>query len=106
MSPLTDDEVLPKFDSLLLQMIHFFDQGSRIDDDSIADHAQGASVEDPGRNKVKNERATVIDHGVACVRPPLVADDCIGVTGQDVDDFALAFIAPLGAYDHQISHSH
>src|SRR5262249_11356165 len=41
--------------------------------------------------------------GVAGVGAAAVADDDIGLLGQKIDDFALAFIAPLKAEDAGIS---
>jgi hypothetical protein len=53
---------------------------------------------------MENERATVVDDGVPGIRAALVADDCVGIAGQDIDDLALSFIAPLSAYDNEIPH--
>ena len=53
---------------------------------------------------MKNERPALVDDGMPGVRAALIADDGIGIAGQDIDDLALAFVAPLGAYDDEISH--
>src|SRR5512134_2450663 len=85
-------------------MIHLLDQGSRIDDDTVPDHAERTAVKDTGGNEVKDKGSAVVDHGVPGVRAALIADDRIGVTCQDVDDLPLAFVAPLGADHNQITH--
>jgi hypothetical protein len=41
---------------------------------------------------------------MARIGPALVADDDVGVFGQDIDDLALAFIAPLDADYDEITH--
>ena len=53
-------------------------------------------------------RLAVDDDRVPCVRPTLVAADEVGVLGEQVDDLALALVAPLRADDHggrHVSHS-
>jgi len=42
---------------------------------------------------------------VARVVAALIADNHVGLFGQDVNDFAFAFIAPLGAYENRGSHN-
>ena len=42
---------------------------------------------------------------VAGVVAALGADDDVGLAGEDVDDFAFAFIAPLGADQNRICHA-
>ena len=46
----------------------------------------------------------VADDRVAGVVAALEADDDVGVLGEQVDDLALALIAPLGADDHDAWH--
>jgi len=41
----------------------------------------------------------VVDDGVPGIGTALVANDDIGVTGKHVSDFALAFVAPVAAYN-------
>ena len=50
------------------------------------------------------ERHAVDDHGVAGVRPALVAADEVRVLREQVDDLALAFVAPLRADDDGRGH--
>ena len=44
------------------------------------------------------------DERVAGVVAALEADDHVGAARQPVDDLALAFVAPLGADDGDVSH--
>jgi hypothetical protein len=37
---------------------------------------------------------------------PLKTDDDIRIPGQQINDLSLAFIPPLGAYNHNIGHIH
>ena len=52
------------------------------------------------------DRLGAIDHQrVAGVVPPLKAHHGCGPVGQQIDNFALAFITPLGAdYDYVLAH--
>ncbi len=45
-----------------------------------------------------------VNDGVPSVVAALTADDDIGVSGQDIDDLALAFIAPLRANQYRVCH--
>lgn len=53
---------------------------------------------------MQNVFFTAVDDGVSGVVATLTADDDIGVPGKDVDDFALAFIAPLRTDQYRVCH--
>jgi len=53
---------------------------------------------------MQNVFFTAVDDGVSGVVATLTADDDIGVPGKDVDDLALAFIAPLCADLYRVCH--
>ena len=44
------------------------------------------------------------DHGVTGVRSTLVAHDDVVLRGEEVDQFALSFVAPLGTKDTERRH--
>ena len=50
-------------------------------------------------------RLAVADDRVAGVVAALEADDDVGLLGEQVDDLALALVAPLGADDHGAWHA-
>ena len=45
-----------------------------------------------------------LNDGVAGIIPALAAHYDVGLSGQDIDDFALAFIAPLRTDQYRICH--
>ena len=45
-----------------------------------------------------------MNDGVAGVVAALAADDDVGLLGQNVDDLAFAFVAPLGADQNCVRH--
>jgi hypothetical protein len=53
---------------------------------------------------VKDEFLFTVDDGVSGVVAALAADDDVGVIGEVIDDFAFAFVAPLGADENSIGH--
>ena len=81
------------------QHADFVEQGGGIDDDTVADDALAAGAQDAAGNKVEDEFFAVDDDGMAGVMAAGVAGHDMVALGEDVDDFAFAFVAPLGAED-------
>ena len=63
---------------------------------AVADQAQRVVAQDAGRDQVQHGLLAVDDQRVAGVVAALEAHDRADLLGQQVDDLALAFIAPLG----------
>ena len=87
------------------QLVELVGQHLRVDHDAVADHAQLARVEDPGRDQVELPRLALADDRVAGVVAALEADHQVGLLGEQVGDLALALVAPLGADDHDAGHA-
>src|SRR6266550_589099 len=82
-----------------LQRIQLGEHLLRIEHHAVADDAHRA-LENSGWDLMQYERLTLTRvHRVPGIGAALIAHHEIGTLGQDVDDFALAFITPLGA-DH------
>ena len=80
----------------------FGKEGAQAEDDAVADVAFDACVQDACRDEVQHGFFAVDDEGVASVVPALVAHDGARFFGEQIDDFAFAFVAPLGADDDQV----
>ena len=80
----------------------FGKEGAQAEDDAVADVAFDAFVQDACRDEVQHGFFAVNDEGVAGVVPALVAHDGARFFGEQIDDFAFAFVAPLGADDDQV----
>ena len=81
------------------ELVDLGEQRLGVEHDAVADRAPHARVQDAARNLVEHGRAVADVHGVAGVRAALVAHHPVGALGQDVDELALPFIAPLRADD-------
>jgi hypothetical protein len=76
----------------------------RVDHHSVADQAELAGVEDPGRHEVELVDLVSAHDRVAGVVAALEADHHVGRLGKQVRDLALPLVAPLGADNHQARH--
>ncbi len=93
------DEELGGADGFGLEIGELFEQHGRVDDHAVADHIDRAWVEDARRHDVQLELAVLVQDGVAGVVAPAIADHQACLVGQQIDNVAFAFVAPLGA-DH------
>jgi hypothetical protein len=81
------------------QGLDLLKEGGGVDDQAAADHADGVRVDHAGGDEVQLECLPAGGDGVAGVVSAVVAGDDVSLGGKQVDDAALAFIAPLGAND-------
>ena len=66
-----------------------------VNDHAVADDASGIRVNEAGRQQMKFECLAVNDDGVAGIIASCAARDDVVLAAESVDDFALAFVAPL-----------
>ena len=78
-------------------------QRPRIEHHAIADDRRRAA-HDPDRQQRQFVGLVADDQRVAGIVAALEADDHVGAAREPVDDLALAFVAPLGADDGDITH--
>ena len=91
-------------DALAGQPVDLLGQRPGVDDHAVADHRQLARPDDARRQQAELVDGAVDDQRVAGVVAALEAHHHVGAFRQPVDDLALAFVAPLGAYHHHIGH--
>ena len=89
------DEQKAGVDALLLQAGDLPQQHFGIDDHAVADDAGDAGPADAGGNQVQLELAALVHYRMSGVVAAGVAHDAIGLAGKVVNNFALAFVAPL-----------
>ena len=82
------------------QLVDFREQRLRVHDHAVADRTPHAGVQDAARDLVQHERFVPDMHGVAGIRPALIAHHPIGLLGEDIHQLALPLVAPLGTHYH------
>ncbi len=92
-------------DALPFEFADFFLQRGRRQHDAIADQAQHAFAQDAGRDQVQHRLLALDDERVAGVVAALETRDGADAFGQQIDDLAFAFVAPLRAEnDDRLTH--
>ena len=98
-----DLQVLAR-NALGLEHRHFLHEHARVDDDAVADDGNGVLVHDARRHQVQRQFLVTVDDGVSCVVSTLVAHDVVVLARNEVGDFTLAFVAPLGTDENCTGH--
>ena len=103
---LADDEVaIVAEQAARLALVDLLEEHLGIDDHAVAEHAAlAAAAQHARRDEVRDQLLPVDDERVAGVGAAAVADHDVGELGVEVDDLALAFVAPLGADDDYVGH--
>ena len=97
-----DDDAVVDVDAVSRQLVHFGEQGLRIDHDTISDDARDTRMQNAGGNQTENELRPVHVHGMAGVVSALVPCHEREMRREEIDDLAFAFIAPLRTEDGNI----
>jgi hypothetical protein len=88
------------------ELVELLEEGRDVNDDTGADEADGARIDEAGGQEMERERrrdarrADGRDDGVAGVVATGAASADVSVGGEHVDELALALVAPLGAQHH------
>ncbi len=80
------------------------EKGFGIQNHARADEADLAVMQDSRRDQMQDELLSLHNDGVACVMPTLVTGDDVELFSQQIDNLPFAFIAPLGADNHDVCH--
>ena len=81
--------------ALLPQLVDLAVQMVRVDDHTVAHHADNVGAQDAGGQQVQHELAALVLHGVACVVAALIPCNDVILLADQVDHAALALIAPV-----------
>ena len=82
-------------DALLAQLVDLAVQMVRVDDHTIAHHADNIRAQDAGRQQVQHELAALVLDGVAGVVAALIPCNDVVLLADQVDHAALALVAPV-----------
>ena len=86
------------------QLLDFLQQRHRIDHQAVADHRDLARMQNAARHQPQHEFAVADQDRVAGVVAALIAHDVVEAVGEQIDQLALAFVAPLRAENDDIAH--
>jgi hypothetical protein len=92
-----DDQAVADVDAEPGQHVDFGEQRRRVDDDAVADDASDAVVQDARGDEMQDVLLPAHVDRVAGVVAALIAGHHVEARRHQIDDLALAFIAPLGA---------
>ena len=98
-----DLQVLAR-NALGLEHRHFLHEHARVDNDAVADDGNGVLVHDTRGHQVQRQFLVTVNNGVSCVVSTLVAHDVVVLARNEVGDFTLAFVAPLGTDENCTGH--
>ena len=91
------DEQLAGGDALRVQAVDLAKDGLRVDDHARADHIGAGGIKDPRGDQLELVFHAVCNDRVARVVAALAAYHQIRFRGKNINEFALSFVAPLGA---------
>ena len=98
-----DAQARAHFHAGLFQPFDFFKQFGRRQHHTIADVALHAGTHDAAGNQVQGGLDAVDDQRMAGIVAALKAHHALRHFSQPVNQLALAFVAPLGAHDHDVA---
>jgi len=87
------------------QLVDLTEQHLRIDDHALRQHAARLGAQDAARKEAHHQLVVANHEGVTGIGAAGVADHDLGELRVDIDDLAFAFVAPLGAHDHDTRHA-
>ena len=90
--------------ALRLEHRHFLHEHTRVDDDAVSDDGNSILVHDTRRHQVQRQFLVTVDDSVSRVVSTLVAHDVVVLARNEVGDFTLAFVAPLGTDENCTGH--
>ncbi len=101
MGAIGDQHPAADIDPAFGQAVEFAEEALGIDHDAVTQHADRGRMQNPARNQPQ-DKLRVADHdGVAGIGPALIARDDIRSLRNDVDEFALTLVSPLGPDDDE-----
>ena len=99
-----DHEAAGRVDAVLRQLIDLGKERRQVDDKTVADDAGDPGMKDAGGNQPEDKLCSVDVHGVSGVVSALIPRHDIERLAKEIDDFSLAFVAPLRADDGEVFH--
>ena len=99
---IADPEPGQSIEAARRQGVQFLDQLNRIDDHTGTDHRQNVFMEYARGKKMERERLISHADRVPGVGPAVEPDDYIERRDEEIDDLALALVAPAQSNDARV----
>ena len=80
-------------------------ENDRVNDHAVAHYVFGSRAKNAAGNGMQHVLLAVKNQGVSGIGPALKTRDDIIFRGQDIDNFAFAFVSPLQAQEHVNLHA-
>lgn len=104
MRPVRDEYPVGGIQAVLVQSLEFLEEAGNVDDATAADDVDAARVHETGGEDVEVVCDSIGDDGVSGVVTTLRTAAQLRFVGEDIGEFALAFVTPLGAEDNRRRH--
>ena len=92
-------------DARVLQCFNFAAQTLQIDHDAVAQHIHNTWQADTRGNEMEGKFTVFVHDGMSCVIAALIPADDVIISCNEVNHTALAFVAPVDAYDRAVAHN-
>ena len=102
--PVADGNAAARVGAGLLEHFNLIQQRARIEHHAVADDHAHAGMQHAAGDQLQDELLAAHLDRVAGVVPALVAGHEIEFLRKQIDDFALAFVAPLRPENDEIAH--
>jgi hypothetical protein len=102
---IADAEIISVTGAPFSQLIKFLDHTRWVDHDARANDAGDAGRKDAAWKQGKLVNLIADDNRVTSVRTALVSNDEVVLAGENVDDLALGFVAPLQTNNASAGHN-
>jgi hypothetical protein len=99
-----DGDLAGDVDAGLFEHVEFVEQRLGVHHHAVADHAARVGMKHAAWNQLQDELLRADLDGVARVVAALIAGDDVKFLREQIDDLALAFVAPLGAQHDDVAH--
>lgn len=86
-------------DTVLVELRQLFKHRLNVHNNTVAEKILAAGVEDTARQQMESVLVSIGHNSVSCVGAAIEASANVVIFSENVDKFAFAFIAPLGAED-------
>src|SRR5258708_5108223 len=102
--PVADAKLALNVDARFLQSVHLIEQSHGVHHHAVADDGLDTGAQNPARDELQNVLRLADENRVPGVMPTLVTRNDVEFVGEEIDNLALALVAPLRAQHDDVGH--